>query len=93
MKTKVSLRCFVNYCLWKLFFDSNSPHTSSNLICLTFLVTLRPLHRFNLKLEQLSGKKDVRFALLHNSSSDVFTEIEIWYYKNFKFVLVRFLER
>ena len=77
METKVSLRCFVNYCLWKLFFDSNSPHTPSNLICLTLLVTLTPLHRFNLKLEQLSSKKDLRFALLGNSFSDIFTEIEI----------------
>ena len=46
MKTRVSLKYFVRYCLWKHFFNSNSPQTSSNLICLTFLVTLRPLALF-----------------------------------------------
>ena len=46
-KTGVSLRYFVSYCLWKLFFDSNSPQTPSNLISVTFLVTLRPFTWFS----------------------------------------------
>ena len=42
MKTRVSLRYFVIYCVWKLFFYySNSSRTPSNLISSTFLVTLR----------------------------------------------------
>ena len=34
MKTRVGLKYFVNDCLWKPLFDSNSPHTHSNLIVL-----------------------------------------------------------
>ena len=76
MKTRVSLKYFVSYCLWKPF-DSNSPETPSNLISLTILVTLRPFTLFNLKLEQLSCKKVLKFALLGNYFSDLFTEVKI----------------
>ena len=38
MKTRVSLKCFVSYYLWKLFVDFNLAHTPSNLCALTFLV-------------------------------------------------------
>ena len=41
MKTRVSLKYSVGYCLWEPFFDFNSSQTPSNLISLTFLVTLR----------------------------------------------------
>ena len=50
MKTGVSLKDFVSYCLWKPFFDSNSPQTSSNLISLAFFVTLRPFTLFKPKI-------------------------------------------
>ena len=46
MKTRVSLRCFVNNRLWKPLFDSNSNHTPSNLISLTTLLTLRRFKLF-----------------------------------------------
>ena len=46
METTVSLRYFVSYSLWKLYFDSKSPHTHSNLIALTFLVILWPFTLF-----------------------------------------------
>ena len=45
-KNKVFLKYFVNGCLRKQFFASNLPQTPSNLICLTFFVTLRPLTKF-----------------------------------------------
>ena len=93
MKTRVCLKYSVSYCLWKFFIDSNSPQTTSSLIFLISLVTLRSFTLFNLKLEQLSGRKALKFALLCNSFSDPFPEVEIWYQKNFKFVLGRFLER
>ena len=48
---------------------------------------------FNMKLEQLSDQKILKLALLGNCLSDLFTEVEFWYEKNFKFVLGRFLER
>ena len=74
-----SLKYFVNDCLWKQFFASNSPQTPSNLISLTILVTVRPFTQFILKLEQLSRKKVLKFSLLGNCFSDLFTEVEISY--------------
>ena len=52
IKTRVCLKYFVNNCLWKQFLASNSPQSSSNLICLTIFV-----NSFNIKLEQLICKK------------------------------------
>ena len=72
MKSKVSLKYFVNNCLWKHFL-------ASNLNSLTMLVTLRPFTSFNLKLEQSSCKKVLKFALLGNCFSDLLTEVKIWY--------------
>ena len=46
MKTRVSLKYFVSYCLWKRLVDSSSLQTPSNLIALTFLVTTRPFTLF-----------------------------------------------
>ena len=57
------------------------------------LVTLRSLHSFNLKLEQLSHKKVLKFALLGNYFPDRFIAVKIWFEKTFKFVLGQFLER
>ena len=37
IKSSVYLRYFVNNCLWKHFFASNSPQTISNLMSLSFL--------------------------------------------------------
>ena len=79
MKARVSLKYFVNDCLWKQVFASNSPQTPSNLTFLTILVTLRPSHSFNLNLEHLSCKKGLKFALLGNCFSDLSIEIEIRY--------------
>ena len=46
MKTRVSLKYFVNDCFWKEFLTSNLPQIPSNLICLTFFVNLWPLTQF-----------------------------------------------
>ena len=46
MKTRVSLRCFVNDRLRKPLFDCNSNHTPSNLISLAILLTLRRFKLF-----------------------------------------------
>ena len=46
MEATVSLRYFVSYSLWKLYFDSKSPQTHSDLIALTFLVILWPFTLF-----------------------------------------------
>ena len=46
MKDGISLRYFVNACLWKRFFDSNSPQTPSNLTYLTILINLKSFTMF-----------------------------------------------
>ena len=77
MKTRVSLKYFVNV-------------SGNNFLLLTcpdpFKLDFfdnfgnsKAFHSFNLKLEQLSCKKVLNFALLGNCFSDLFTEVEIWY--------------
>ena len=46
IKTRVSLKYFMSYRLWKHFFDSNLPQAPSNLISLMLLITLRPFTLF-----------------------------------------------
>ena len=59
----------------------------------TFLVTMRLSHSFNLKVEQLSCEKVQYFVLLDNYFNVIFTEVQIWYRKTFKFGPGVFLER
>ena len=92
IKTKVCLKYFVNGCLHKQFFASNSPGTLSNFIWLTDFLTLRFLTMFNLKLEQLICKKILKFDLLNKYFPDLVTETQIWYWKSFKFS-IRYLFR
>ena len=76
MKTRVSLKYFVNDCLWKQLFSSNSSQIPPNLISLTILETLRPFTQFSPKIRAIKLKKS---ALLGSWFSDLFTEIDIWY--------------
>ena len=46
MKNGVCLKYFAYGCLCKQIFASNSPQVSLNLICVTIVVTLRPLTHF-----------------------------------------------
>ena len=57
MKIKVSLKYFINGCLWKHFLASNTPQTTSNLIFLTSLASPGVSQSFDLNLEQLSCEK------------------------------------
>ena len=78
MKIRVTFRYFVND--WKHFLDSKSPQTPSDLIHLSTLTKLQGLsHSFNLKLEHLICKKVLKFDLLANCFSDLFTEVKIWH--------------
>ena len=43
MRTRISLEYFLNDCLCKPFFDTNSTQIPSNLNYLVILVSLRPL--------------------------------------------------
>ena len=80
MKTRVSLKHFVNDRLWKTFLDSTWPGIPSNLISLTILVTLRPSTLFKPKIRAIKLQKmALKFTLLGNCFSDLSTEIEIRY--------------
>ena len=95
MKAKVCLIYFFHDCLWKRFFDSNSPQSPSNLIFDNFS-NYEAFHSFNLKLEQLSCQKVLHFVLLDNCFGYhryLFTEVQIPYGQAFKFCPGRFLER
>ena len=63
MKTRLSLKYFVNDCLWKHFFDSNSPQNPSKLISLTLLGTLRPFTQFCPKVRANKLQKSVKTCL------------------------------
>ena len=79
MKTRVSLKYLVNDCLWKTFFDSNSPQAPSNLTPLTILVTLIPFTLFSPTMRAINLQKGQKFALIDHCFFDLFTELEIWY--------------
>ena len=79
MKARLSVKYFVDDYLRKPLFTSNSTLTPLNLVSLRILVTLRPFTKFYKKLEKLSHKIELKFALLGNCFSDLFTVVKIWY--------------
>ena len=81
MKTRANLKDFVIYCLWKEYSTSNLPQALSDWFLWQFWQLQGLSLIFNLKLEQLSHKKVLNFALVGNCFSDLFTEVKIWYYK------------
>ena len=77
MKTRVSLKYFVNDCLWKPFFDYNSPQITLKLISMTILVTLRPFTLFKPKITAIKLKKRAKLCLTGYLFSDLCTKVEI----------------
>ena len=77
LKNGVSLKYFVTDCLWKSFFDSNSSQTSSKLISLTILVTMRLFTMFYFKIRAIKLEKTLKFALLGNCFFDHFDNFEV----------------
>ena len=69
----------MNGCLWKDFFSSNLPPDLFKLNLFDNYDNSKAFHIFNLKLEQLSCEKVLKFALFCNSFSDIFTEVGNWY--------------
>ena len=63
MKTRVSLKYFVSYCLLETFFDSKSPQTPSNFISLTFLVTVTSFTLFKPKIKAIEWQKSPKIIL------------------------------
>ena len=83
MKTRVSLKYMVSYCLWKHFCDSNSPRIPPGSFKPNFLemfgISKAFYTVFDLKLKKLSCEKLLNFALIGGCFSDLFTVVEIWY--------------
>ena len=63
MKTRVSLKYFVIDCLQKDFFNPNWPQTSSKLIYLKILVTLRLLTLFQRKIRAIKLQNRAKTSL------------------------------
>ena len=93
MKTRVCLNYFVNECLCKQFFASNSSQTPSNLILLTIFVTLSPLTLFQPKTRATNLQKALKFVLLDKYFPDIFTEVQISFWKLFTFGLGSFFRK
>ena len=91
MKTRVSLKYFVTFS-GNLFFDSNSPQTSSNLIALIFLVTLTPFPLFYSKVRDIKSQKSPKtyltwqllFRFFHCGRNLVLKEIQVCFRTFFK---------
>ena len=62
MKTRVSLKCFLNDSLWKYFLDSNLPETTSNLIYFTILVTLTSFILVSPKIRAINLQKNAKIC-------------------------------
>ena len=61
---------------------------------LTNVVTLKPLTLFQPKIRATKlHKKALKFVLLGNYFPGLFTEVQIWYWKLFKFGLGRFFRK
>ena len=75
MKTRVSLKYFVNDSLWKQFFASNLPQNPSNLISLPILLPLRPFTQFSPKIRLTELRKVLKFVLLGKCFSDLLSEV------------------
>ena len=69
MKTRVSFKYYLKYCLWERFFDSNF---------LRFLVTLRFFTLFPCKIRAIEWKKFLKLALRFSCFPDLFTEFEFF---------------
>ena len=63
METRASLKYFVNGCLCKHVFASNSPQTPTNLISLAILATLRPFTQFQSKIRAIKLQKSAKICL------------------------------
>ena len=78
--------------LWKQFFASNSPLNPFKPDFIPNFCNSKAFHSFNLKFKQPSFEKTLIIVLLTNCFYDLLTEVKMWYWKTFNFVLGRFLE-
>ena len=64
MKTRVSLKYFLNDCQWKQFFASNSPQNPATLFFLKILVTLRSFTQFECTVREIKLKKTAKVCFI-----------------------------
>ena len=93
MKTRVCLIYFVHDCLWKHAFASNSPRSPSNLIFWTILLTMRFFKQFQFKIRATKLQKVLNVVLLDKCFTNLFTEVQIWYRKSFRFAPGHFFRK
>ena len=80
MKTRASLKFFVNDCVWKYFFCFQLPPGPFKFTFCDDFGHPKSFHTaLTKKLEQLTCKKVLKFHLFPNCFSDFFTEVKIWY--------------
>ena len=87
MKTRVSLKYLLNDCLWKQFLASYFVTDPFKFDLLDYFHKFNAFDSFNLRLEQLICKRAVKVVFLDNFFPYLFTEVQIWYIKRFKFSL------
>ena len=73
MKTRVCLKYLVYASLWKLFLPRNLPVARFNLICLTVLVTLRPLTQFEPRVRAIICKKSAKISSYLRTTFAIFS--------------------
>ena len=93
LKTKICLIYFAHDCFWKQFFPSNLPHSPSNLFFLTVFLTIRFCAQFVPNIGATKLRKSPKFCLTWQLLYQSFTDVQIRYWKTFKFGPRRFLER
>ena len=64
---------FVNGCLCKQYFASNSPQIPSNLICLTIFVIVRHLAQFQPKIRVTNLQKSAKICLTLITTFTIFS--------------------
>ena len=79
MKTRVSLEYFCELLSLEAFFLILTRPRPIQTYFFDIFGNSKAFHTFNLKLEQLSGKEVLTFALLVNCFPDLFIAVEISY--------------
>ena len=79
MKTTVTLKYFMNKCLWKYAFAFISPQAPPNLISLTILVDPRSFAQIQPKIRAIKLKRVLKFGTFGNCFSVLVNEVLVCY--------------
>ena len=86
-KTTVCLRYFCQDCLCKQYFASTLPLGSLSFYLFKCFGNSKVFNTFQPKIRATNWQKSTNIFLLQNYFSDLFTEVEILYWKPLKFSL------